>query len=121
MTEKECLQAIVIDWGELAVNPRLLKRQTSLNNYRSDCPACEYVWEGVFDNPLCPDEYKEADCPVYCPMMAAWPQGCVMSANKPDSLFMEWLAASGYDKCFFAALIAEWGEYLLNKLEEKKL
>ena len=121
MTEKECLQAIVIGWSELAVNPRLSKCQTSLDKYFSMCPCCQYVREGVYDNPVCPDEYKEADCHVYCPMISVWPQGCVMSDKKPNSLFTEWLVASGYDKCFFAALIAEWGEYLLNKLKEKKL
>ena len=53
-------------------------------------------------------------------MIAAWPKGCTGNINIKDSLFMEWLAASTYyDKCFFAALIAEWGEYLLNELEEQ--
>ena len=118
MTEKECLQAIVKGWSELAINPELSKAQTSLDNYLSRCPACEYVWEGVYLNPACPDVYKDLSCHVYCPMIAAWPKGCTGNADIKDSLFTEWLAASGYDKCFFAALIAEWGEYLLNRLKE---
>ena len=119
MTEKECLQAIIKGWSELAINPELSKAQTSLDNYLSKCPACEYVWEGVYLNPACPDVYKDLSCHVYCPMIAAWPKGCTGNADIKDSLFTEWLAASTYyDKCFFAALIAEWGEYLLNELKE---
>ena len=120
MTEKESLQAIVIGWNELAVNPRLSKHQTSLGNYHSSCPCCGYVREGVYDNSECPDEYKEAECHVYCPMIAAWSQGCIGTYENPG-LFSKWKTTEGYDKCFFAALIAEWGEYLLNKLEDKHL
>ena len=121
MTEKECLQAIVKGWSELAINPELLKRETSLINYSSMCPCCAYVRQKGYGDSGSSADCSDLLCHTYCPMISAWPQGCINNADIKDSLFTEWVAASGYDKCFFAALIAEWGEYLLNKLEEKKL
>ena len=81
--------------------------------------VCANVCGGDFLTSECVEIYKDLSCHVYCPMIAAWPKGCTGNTHIEDSLFTEWLAASGYDKCFFAALIAEWGEYLLNELEEQ--
>ena len=109
MTEKECLEAIIKGWGELAEDPRLDKSQTSLGGYRSNCPCCEYVGEM--------GHFFDLDCYKYCPMRAAWPGGCLIYS--PKSIFKEWLTTTGYDRCFFAALIVEWAEYLSNRLENK--
>ncbi len=95
MTKKECYEAMYRIWIQLANDPKLKKRNIpEASEYLGNCPACEYA---LLKRSL------PISCEIVCIMKSLWPKGCCIASNA----YWKYKESEGYDRCFFALIIAE--------------
>lgn len=118
ITKKRALLKCHEYWFKLSRNPELKKHDVvPYCTYCCDCPACEYESQQRADKEM---SYFDS-CEKFCPMLPAfnYPRLEVdpntHHCEHPDSPYVKWGNTEGYDRCFFAALIAEWALYLYNE------
>lgn len=103
MTLIECYAAMSRIWWQLADNPKLNKYDIlEANKYSHNCPACTYAMAGVLNVEYC----------RICPMKSIWTKTCIVISSP----YSKWIDSEGYDRQFFAAIIATEADLLLKKL-----
>ncbi len=125
LTKKEALFMTRKIWLILADNPKFIKEQVSeAIGYVHNCPCCEYVNQQTGRSSL---KMQYTHCKKHCPMYEAWGNKFCEYVGPDDtpSAYEMWDKAymGGdllYDKEFFARLIVEWAQYLIEKEWERE-
>ena len=110
MTEKECLEKMIVIWEYLWLNPEKGKTETyldlGLEHDLNLCPCCEYV------SKISKNEIGYKKCLV-CPLGDFWPEGRCEVKRSP---YKKWLESEDLDEKKKAATEIFFAS--INKLKE---